>query len=231
MSKIVNKIDVDKYDTFLFDLYGTLIDIHTDEHCSATWKKWMKWLNENRINHPWHPVFRRSFFKMDRQYRIDALNNPNITCPEIDVTDIYRVLFTKYGNNLDDNTIREASYAFRGSSIDYIKLFPGVEDYLRYLHSIGKKVYILSNAQASYTEPEIINLGLDKLVDGYYMSSDYGCMKPDTGFFNVAIKNENIDTSRAIMIGDNSDSDIAGAINAGMDAYQIHDGDLFTPQS
>ena len=30
------------YDTFIFDLYGTLIDIHTDEMTGATWRKFSR---------------------------------------------------------------------------------------------------------------------------------------------------------------------------------------------
>lgn len=60
-----------------------------------------------------------------------------------------------------------------------------------------------------------------------YMSSDYKCMKPDKRFYQAAIDANNLDTSRSIMIGDNLESDVKGAISAGLDAYHICKGDLF----
>lgn len=88
-------------------------------------------------------------------------------------------------------------------------------------------IYILSNAQASYTRPEIIKFELDKLVDDYYLSSDYKCMKPDIKYYNTIINDKKLNTERSIMIGDNNISDIQGAIEAGLYAYQIKNGDLF----
>lgn len=227
MNRVITNIDYDKYDNFIFDLYGTLIDLHTDERSTLTWKKWMKWLDDNNIKHTFYPIFRHSFFKMDKLFRADARKNPEISWPEIDVIDIYRILFTKYGNNLNEDALNKASYAFRFASIEYIRLYPGVKEYLKKLRSIGKKIYILSNAQASYTRPEIIKFELDKLVDDYYLSSDYKCMKPDIKYYNTIINDKKLNTERSIMIGDNNISDIQGAIEAGLYAYQIKNGDLF----
>lgn len=227
MGKQVNKINYDEYDNFIFDLYGTLIDLHTDEHCSRTWKAWMKMLNAKGIKHAYYPIFRHSFFKMDKEFRKIQLKTHSVDHPEIDVLDIYKILFKKYGNALNDKDIEDISYSFRCASIDYIRLYPNTIKYLDFLREKGKKIYILSNAQASYTRPEIVHFGLDKLVDDYYLSSDYGCMKPDIKYFNTIINDKKLDISRTIMIGDNMDSDINGALNAGLSAYQICNGDLF----
>lgn len=220
-------IDITKYDNFMFDLYGTLIDLHTDEWAPKTWKKWLKWMDGRRIKHPDMITFRREFFKLDKEFRDKALQEGVYEVPEIDVLEIYKILFTKYGNKLSDDAIAEASWEFRKASTEYIRLYPGTEKYLRELRKNGKKVIILSNAQASYTRPEIIMFGLDRMVDDYFLSSDYKCMKPDVKYFNVAIDKHNLDRSRTIMIGDSASSDIAGAKNAGIDSFQIKNGNLF----
>lgn len=36
MDRVITNIDYDKYDNFIFDLYGTLIDLHTDERSTLT---------------------------------------------------------------------------------------------------------------------------------------------------------------------------------------------------
>lgn len=220
-------IDIEKYDCFLFDLYGTLIDLHTDEWAAKTWKKWLKWLDKRGIKHPSYIQFRREFFMWDKLFRQKALADGPFTSPEIDVVDIYRILFTQYGNKLTDEELKEASWEFRKASTEYIRLFKGVEEYLKMLHENGKKVYILSNAQATYTEPEIIMFCLNNMVDAYYMSSDYKCMKPDPKYFDVAIEGNNLDRKRTIMIGDSESSDIAGAVASGIDSFKIKNGNLF----
>ena len=53
-----------EFDNYIFDLYGTLIDIHTDEHCDETWKKWIAVLDRKGIKHPELNRFRTGRFLM-----------------------------------------------------------------------------------------------------------------------------------------------------------------------
>ena len=212
----------EEYDNYIFDLYGTLLDLRSDEHCAKTWKKWCKWLDKRGIKHPHYIIFRRDFFTADKNLRKKMLLEGNYDYPEIDVIDIYTDLFEKYGNkSLSSELISEASYAFRAASMEYIRLYPGVKGYLSEIRKRGKHAYILSNAQASYTRPEIIMFGLDKLVDDYIMSSDYRCMKPDKRFFQALMEKHNMDPARTLMHGDSEFSDVGGAKNAGIDVVHL----------
>lgn len=211
-----------EFDNYIFDLYGTLLDLSVDEHCAKTWKRWLRWLDVHNIRHPHYIQFRKEFFERDKLARKKAKSDGPYTYPEIDVIPIYRDLFEKYGNGkLPDDLIYKASYAFREASREYIKLFPGVEEYLLKIRKSGKHAYILSNAQASYTEPEIKLFGLDKLTDDYLMSSDYNCMKPDKAFFDILIDRYSMDRSKTLMHGDSLNSDIAGAHNAGIQCIHL----------
>lgn len=206
-----------QYDSYIFDLYGTLIDLRTDEWAASTWKKWCRWLDKNQILHPHYIPFRREFFAKDRALRVEMLQQGVFECPEIDVIDIYRELFAKYGNKgLTDEKLSEISYQFRVASREYIRLFPGVEEFLKAIRNSGSHAYILSNAQASYTLPEILMFGLDKMTDDFIMSSDYKCMKPDRAFFDALIEKHHMDRNRTVMIGDSASSDMAGAQKAGI---------------
>lgn len=232
---------MEMYDNFIFDLYGTLIDVSTDEHAAQTWKRWFRWLDAHGFPHPEYYRFRREFFDMDRRNREIALAAGPYEVPEIDVIPIYEVLFDRYareartvkrsghrhgaganGHFVPAATVEEASYAFRVASRSRIGLFPGVPEYLDKLRSSGKHVYILSNAQASYTFPEIRMFGLDVMTDDLLMSSDEGCMKPDRAFFDMLIDKHGMDRSRTVMIGDSSWSDIAGADRAGIASIWLH---------
>lgn len=210
------------YDNYLFDLYGTLIDMWTDEMAAQTWKKWLKWLDSKGVKHPKYYVFRRDFFDMDSLHRKLALEKGDYKVPEIDVIPIYKELFIKYGNpEFDDEFLNEASYAFRVASRRRMQLFDGVEEFLIKRHEEGKKLFLLSNAQASYTYPEIVELGLDKLLDDIMMSSDYLVMKPDKAFYDFMLNKHKLDKSKTVMIGDSFENDYQGGIGAGISAIHL----------
>ena len=57
---------------------------------------------------------------------------------------------------------------------------------------------------------EITMFDMPTKVDGVVMSSDYGCMKPESHLFEVICNNYGIDKNKAVMIGDSMSYDIAG---------------------
>ncbi len=204
-------------DNYIFDLYGTLIDIRTDEWAAATWKKWYKCLRKRGLRLPPYYTFRKDFFDLDRRKREEAGAYGKYKAVEIDIIPVYRELFEGYGNGtLSDEVLNEVAYEFRVSSRIYAKLFPGVEESLRQISAAGKHPYILSNAQRSYTWPEITMFGLDKLTEDQLISSDFGCMKPEKAFFDILLDRYNMDRDRSCMHGDSESSDIDGAKAAGI---------------
>lgn len=215
---------ITNYDYYIFDLYGTLFDVCTDEHADDTWIKWCSYLDGKGIKHPDFSVMRDTFFRMDREEREKAAKEGRFEYPEIDVIPIYQTMFNNYGNyDIIDEDYNDISFAFRKASTHWLRFYPGVENCLKTLREIGKKLYILSNAQASYTRPEILMFGLDSKVDDYIMSSDYGCMKPDKAFFDAIIDRNGIDRDKALMIGDSLSSDIKGAQMSSLHSYHLSD--------
>ena len=90
---------------------------------------------------------------------------------------------------------------FRAFSTQHIAVYDGVTETLAKLKKAGKKLYILSNAQACFTAPEIARLGLKKYFNGIVYSSDYGCAKPDPKFFDVLFKKYNLNKKETVYIG------------------------------
>lgn len=210
------------YEHYVFDLYGTLIDIHTDEHAAKTWKKWCKYLDSKNIKHPAYYRFRSDFFALDKKYRKVKSIELNTLFPEIDIIDVYRELFIEYGNpSYGDDFLNEVAYAFRVASRDYIKLFPNAKQYLEMLTRGGKHTYILSNAQRSYTWPEIEMFELDTITTDQLISSDYGYMKPERAYFDILINRYNMNRASVIMHGDSYESDVRGAHAAQIDSVHL----------
>ena len=86
----------------------------------------------------------------------------------------------------------------------------------------GKKIYLLSNAQRSFTENELNMFGLTKYFDGICISSDEECSKPDTNYFKILFDRYGLEKSESIMIGNDYISDIGGASDFGIDSLYIH---------
>ena len=108
------------------------------------------------------------------------------------------------------------------SSMEYIKLYPHVPEALAQLRRHGYRLWLLSNAQRIFTEYELRHLGLGEQLDGIYISSDYGCRKPDVRFFHALLEEQQLDPNRCLMIGNDRHTDIAGAKSAGLATLYMH---------
>ena len=115
-----------------------------------------------------------------------------------------------------------ASQLFRIASIEYLRLYPHALEALAALRRKGCRLWLLSTAQRIFTEYELRHLGLGAQLDGIYISSDYGCRKPDTRFYRALLAEQKLDPTRCLMIGNDRDTDIAGAKAAGLATLYMH---------
>ena len=69
-----------------------------------------------------------------------------------------------YGMTEEEASLCTAKYRerFKDTGIYENKVYPGVPEMLQRLKDAGKKVFLLSNAQALFTAPEISLLGLTR---------------------------------------------------------------------
>ena len=120
-------------------------------------------------------------------------------------------IFDLYGTLVDIHTNEKKAYLWKELS-----LFPGVPEMLQRLKDAGKKVFLLSNAQALFTAPEISLLGLTKYFDGILLSSDAGVKKPDSAFYEMLLKQYHLNPSECLMTGNDDIADCHGAASAGI---------------
>ena len=141
---------------------------------------------------------------------------------DIQIEKVFRKLYTQKGVKATKSQVLKTSEVFRCYSTKYIRLYDGVIDLLDTLKAKGKKIYLLSNAQRSFTENELNMLDLTKYFDGICISSDEECSKPDTNYFKILFDRYNLEKSESIMIGNDFQSDIGGAADFGIDSLYIH---------
>jgi putative hydrolase of the HAD superfamily len=201
------------YNNYIFDLYGTLIDIRTDEYSKNFFKKYAKWLRSQGFAFEWK-IFYGLYTSIEHEYRKDA--------DEIQIENVFRDVFAIKGYELSDEQILFLCESFRRISLIYMRLFDDTISCLEGLKKAGKKIYLLSNAQRSFTWQELEMSGLVPYFDGILISSDEGCMKPNPKFYDICCERYGLDKKDCVMIGNELKSDMAGAKAAGIDGFYIN---------
>lgn len=204
----------------IFDLYGTLVDIHTDEN-ELVWEKTALFFGYHGAAYTGKTL--QDAFQAALTERNARAGQAYECYPDIPIEEIFAQLFRNKGvaENADSLAIA-AAQLFRIASTEYIRLYPHVKEALALLRAKGCRLWLLSNAQAVFTRHELRHLGLDNCFDGIYLSSDYGCRKPDKRFFTALLQEQNLDPKNCLMIGNDRDTDIAGAQKAGLATFYLH---------
>ncbi len=190
---------------FIFDLYGTLVDIRTDENGERFWRAVEKYFR--RIN-PQFGDFRAEYLRLCAlaQREADAENY------EINLLNVFKTLL----NGADEDEVLRAAAFFRKKSRKKLKKYRGTDKLLQTLKGGGNKVYLLSNAQSCFTVAELEKLKLTKYFDGVLLSSDFGRKKPAKEFFEEILLRYGINRAEAVYAGNDFCADILGAKGAGL---------------
>ncbi len=208
-----------EYKNFIFDLYGTLVDIRTNEWSAYLWKKMQEFYAFHGAVYT--PIeLKKGYFRISKA--MDEKMAKHTDYPEIQIEYVFKELFKEKGIKIDINTCRLAGQFFRIISTKYVKVYDDAFDTLHYLKEKGKKIYLLSNAQQIFTEYEIKYVGLYEEFDGICLSSDEGCRKPSSKFFDVVFDRYDLKKEESVMIGNDWTTDIEGANVYGIDSVYLH---------
>jgi len=213
-----------KYKYCIFDLYGTLVDIHTDEEESFLWEKMTFFYNYyGAVYQP--EELRREFLRVVREKEAGLNTSSQRTHeghPEIRIESVFQELYRLKGVEADEALAIRVGEIFRQNSLEYIQLYEGVSPMLYKMKAAGHKLYILANAQHIFAYSELESLGILGYFDAIYLSSDCGCRKPDPKFFRKLLDEQGIDPKEAVMVGDDAVCDIEGAKTAGLTTIYVH---------
>jgi putative hydrolase of the HAD superfamily len=209
-----------KYTDLIFDLYGTLVDIHTEED-DTVWEKKALYFGFYGAHYTGAEL--KADFRELMSAR-EAKAGQSYECfPDLPFEDVMADLFRARGvEDRADELGINAAQLFRISSIEYVRLYPGALDALGRLRQKGYRLWLLSNAQRIFTAYELRHLGLGEQLDGIYISSDYRCRKPDVRFFRALLQEQGLKAENCLMIGNDLHTDIGGAKNAGLATLYMH---------
>ena len=215
------------YETYVFDLYGTLVDIHTEESDPAVWEKLALFYGYYQAHYEPKELQKcyttlvkgkeanlKSTLEQDPKY-------PHEASPEIEITEVFRELYTNKGVQADDALAVHTGQFFRVLTTEYVRVYEGTKEMLSDLKERGKKIYLLSNAQRIFTEYEMHVLDIAKYFDGILISSDFKTKKPDKRFFDILLEKYPMDPATTLFVGNDSNTDIKGAKTVDFATYYV----------
>lgn len=205
------------YTNYIFDLYGTLIDIRTDEWSAEVWDEFAKWLTARGMKYTGKEVHTL----YDKEVAAAEAVPSEYEKREIDIVPVFDTICRSKKPDVTKEEVWEAGENFRIISTKMIQLYPNTLKVLEALKAAGKKIYLLSNAQRVFTWQELTGTGIDGYFDDIFISSDEGCKKPDVAFYKKLIDKHGLNISECVMIGNDSTTDISGATKLGMDAFYV----------
>jgi putative hydrolase of the HAD superfamily len=157
--------------------------------------------NENLWEHYRNGLIEKSFLRSER-FRLTLLN---------------------FGIN-DAHLARMIGDEYVAISPLKTNLFPNARQVLSYLQT-KYTLHIITNGFDEVQHPKLMHSELDVFFDQVITSEDAGCKKPAPEIFTFALQKAGANASESLMIGDDPEVDVAGAISAGMDAI------LFNPKN
>ena len=198
-----------------FDLDHTLWDF--DKNSDLTFYKILK---KNEINidvanflKNYHPI-NRKYWEMYRENRVSKAD-----------LRFYRLYdtFNKLNYNINDDLIHQLAIDYIEHLSDFNHLIP---DTLIVLNSLRSKykMHIITNGFKEVQKRKLQKSDLIQYFETVTISEDVGVKKPHKLIFDQALKVANANIENSVMIGDNFNADILGALGVGMKAiyYDFH---------
>jgi putative hydrolase of the HAD superfamily len=201
-----------------FDVNGTLIDIHTEDHADQCFRAAGHFLTYQGIDLRRHQLRDLYFYLLKEQQSASAEENP-----EFDAVAIWRQIvedhMTDFTRRLPAEKIAQLpvflAEMYRGISRHRLRLYPHVRDVLGILRD-RFPLAVVTDAQSAYAGGELHKVGLLEYFDPIIVSGDYGFRKPDKRLFDLALQRMEVAPADALYVGNDMHRDIYGAQEAGM---------------
>ena len=192
-----------------FDLDHTLWDFETNSARAFDFI-----FNDNKIKIDLNSFLRiyvpinQKYWKLFREERVskEALRYKRL-----------KETFDLLNYNISDDLINHLAIVYIDNLPNYNMLFEGTIEILDYL-SPKYEMHIITNGFEEVQIKKIEKSGIKKYFDKIITSESVGVKKPNPKIFDYALQSANAKAEHSIMIGDNYEADVQGALNMSMRA-------------
>ena len=202
-----------KYSTLLIDLDDTLLDFGKAEDSAITRLMQAYGIPVTEENKKCYVQLNKSLWK--------ALERGELTRQEL-----WRIRFIEFFKAMGVEADGEKA---NSEFMEYISqgsfIVDGALETCEKLHG-SYKMYIITNGSKKSQRGRLTNSPILKYFDGVFISEEIGANKPSKEYFDFVFSHiDEKDRSRILVIGDSLSSDIAGAVNCGLDSCWLCRGD------
>lgn len=211
------------YKHIFFDLDHTLWDFDTNAKASLT-----DIFGEFRLAELVTPDFDAFYEKYLHHNKIlwERYQNGFITAEELKWRRMWRTMMEfKVG---DEKLAKNLSARFLEILPIKDGMFPHAYEILEYLKNKDYQIHLITNGFEKTQWSKIRNSKIDHFFTHVITSEASNSMKPEKEIFEFAMNQSGALLHESIMIGDNLDADIQGAMNAGMDNVFVNHIDAIT---
>ncbi len=156
-------------------------------------------------------VYKPINFKYWKLYREEKVSKSNLRYKRL------KESFDLLDYEVSDNLINHLSNVYIDNLPNYNQLFEGTVSILDYL-LVKYELHIITNGFDEIQSLKLERSGIIKYFNKVITSESVGVKKPNPKIFDFALQSVNTRPENSVMIGDNLEADIQGALNMNMNA-------------
>ncbi len=208
---------MNKYQHLFFDLDHTLWDF--DKNAETTLTGIFEYFDLNtRVNAAFDDFYQKYLFHNQELW--ERYHKGLISADDLKWKRMWRTMLDF--KVADEPLAKELSARFLEVLPTQKKVFPYTFEILDYLKEKKYQLHLITNGFEKTQWSKLKNSGLDKYFTHVITSEGSNSLKPKKEIFEYAINKAGATMKQSIMIGDNLDADIQGAMNAGMDTIFVN---------
>ncbi len=178
-----------------------------------------------------------SFAELARHAAINNIVENGLPIEEDEAYDIFKEIIKEKGSNYgkhfnvltkrvigaeDPYLIALGMTTYHNVKFSLLEPFPRTIAILIYLKQKGYKIGAITNGITIKQWEKLIRLNLHPFFDIVLTSEEVGYEKPHPAIFEEALKRMNCSADKSVMVGNKFETDIIGAVNAGMGGILVN---------